>query len=212
MLDVKDEQKRLLNLNNLLVDLNSIDNDEILPQAESVLKEIISDSGYCLDWNITHDAKIINLFLNKSVFFEYNIVKRTFNFVAKSLSEFTTVNESVFVPVALKDRSSTTKKWTQILADENNPNVALNKIAQSALRLGKLRMKRIMSVFSKALLTDDFQHIRLTGTLQDLSELHDSFALKSNIGYFSSKLFSADEMRKIVAFEWRYFSHFNWED
>lgn len=212
MLDAKVEQNKLLNLDNLLDDLKAIDDNELLPQAEYVLKQVISDSDCRVDFDDGYVDKINCLFLNKSVFFEYNIVQRTFKLVAKSLSELSTVNESVLVPVALKDRSSTTKKWTQILGDEDNPDVALHKIAKRALHLGQSRMKRIMSVFSKELLTDDFQHIRLTGKLQDLSELHESFALKSNVGYFSSKLFTNDEVQKIITFEWRYFSHFNWND
>ena len=128
------------------------------------------------------------------------------------MSEFTTVNDSVFVPVALNDKSSTTTKWTQILTEEINLNVALDKIAKCALQLGKSRMKRIMSVFSKELLTDDFHHIRLIGKSQNLSEFHESFALKSNVGYFLSKLFTNDEIDKIITMEWRHFSHFNWDD
>lgn len=44
MLDVKDEQNKLLNLNNLIDDIKAIKDDEILPQAEAVLKQVISDS------------------------------------------------------------------------------------------------------------------------------------------------------------------------
>lgn len=213
MLDIKNEQDKLLNLNNLIDDIKAINDDEILPQAEAVLKETLSHLKNWVNFRVGYTEEINEILLKESIFFEYNAVKRTFNFVTKTISELSNINkEFVLVPVALEQKRSTTKKWIQIISDENNSNIAIHKIAQVILRLGKSRMKRTIAVFAKETLNDDYEHIRLTGRFIELRDLNESFVLKNNAVYFSTKFFTADELRKILVFEWKHFSHFNWDD
>lgn len=102
MLDAKVEQNKLLNLDNLLDDIKSINDDEILPQAESVLKKALSHLKNWVNFRTGYAKEINNLLLKKSIFFEYNVVKHTFKFVTKTISELSDVNKkTILVPVAL---------------------------------------------------------------------------------------------------------------
>ena len=220
MLQINKTQTKLLNLNNLLADLKLVDDDELLLHLEDLLINVISDSykRVFADHDYYTD-KLHELFLCKSIFFQYNVLERSFKFVAVTSRELKDLNgNSLFVPVALENKISTTKKWTQILADESDTDVAIDKIAKGVLKLAKSRMRRMMSVFSKEVLSGDFSHIRLTGLIGN-NRVEEPFALQTNIGYFSPKFFTFDEIIQIAAIEasndvsfvdnlWEYLYHY----
>ena len=198
----KTQQTKLLNLNNLPSDLKAVNDKKLLLQLENLLIHVISDSykRVFADHDYYTD-KLHELFLCKSIFLQYNVFERSFKFVAVTSKELKDLDDdSVFVPVALENKMSTTKKWTRILAEEADTDVAIDKIAKSVLKLAKSRMRRMLSVFSKEILSGDFSHIRLTGLIGN-NRVEEPFALQTNIGYFSPKFFTFDEIIQIAAIE-----------
>lgn len=196
------KQTKLLNLHNLPNDLKSIDDEKLLLQLEDLLIHVISDSYKRVFADHTYyTSEFQKLFLCKSVFLQYNVVERSFKFVAVTSKELKDLDDnSVFVPVALENKMSTTKKWTQILSDESDTDIAIDTIAKSVLKLAKSRMRRMLSVYSKEVLSGNFSHIRLTGLIGN-NQVEESFALQTNIGYFSPKFFTFDEIIQIAAIE-----------
>lgn len=196
------KQAKLLNLNNLSADLKVVDDEKLLLQLEKLLIQLISDSykRVLADHNY-YTSEFQKLFLYKSVFLQYNVLERSFKFVAVTSTELKDLDDnSVFVPVALENKMSTTKKWTQILSDESDTDIAIDKIAKGVLKLAKSRMRRMLSVYSKEVLSGDFNHIRLTGLIGE-NRVEEPFALQTNIGYFSPKFFTFDEIMQIAAIE-----------
>lgn len=202
MLQINQTQTKLLNLNNLLNDLKAVDDEKLLLQLEELLIQLISDSYKRVFADHTYyTSEFQKLFLCKSVFLQYNVVERSFKFVAVASTELKNLaDDSVFVPVALENKMSTTKKWTQILAEESDTDIAIDKIAKGVLKLAKSRMRRMLSVFSKEVLSGDFSHIRLTGLIGN-NQVEEPFALQTNLGYFSPKFFTFDEIIQIATEE-----------
>lgn len=196
------KQTKLLNLNNLSADLKSVDDEKLLLQLEDLLIHVISDSYKRVFADHTYyTSEFQKLFLCKSVFLQYNVVERSFEFVAVTSTELKDLDDnSVFVPVALENKMSTTKKWTQILSDKSDTDIAIDKIAKGVLKLAKSRMRRMLSVYSKEVLSGDFSHIRLTGLISE-NQVEEPFALQANIGYFSPKFFTFDEIIQIAKIE-----------
>lgn len=196
------KQAKLLNLNNLSADLKSVDDEKLLLQLKDLLIHVISDSYKRVFADHTYyTSEFQKLFLYKSVFLQYNVLERSFKFVAVTSKELKDLDDdSVFVPVALENKMSTTKKWTQILAEESDTGIAIDKIAKGVLKLAKSRMRRMLSVFSKEVLSGDFSHIRLTGLIGD-NQVEEPFALQTNVGYFSPKFFTFDEIIQIAKIE-----------
>lgn len=196
------QQAKLLNLNNLSNDLKAVDDEKLLLQLEELLIQLISDSYKRVFADHTYyTSEFQKLFLCKSVFLQYNVVERSFKFVAVTSKELKDLDDnSVFVPLALENKFSTTKKWTQILAEESDTDIAIDKIAKNVLKLAKSRMRRMLSVFSKEVLSGDFSHIRLTGLIGN-NQVEEPFALQTNVGYFSPKFFTFDEIIQIATIE-----------
>lgn len=196
------QQAKLLNLNNLPSDLKAVDDEKLLLQLEELLIQLISDSYKRVFADHTYyTSEFQKLFLCKSVFLQYNVVERSFKFVAVTSRELKDLDDdSIFVPVALENKMSTTKKWAQILAEESDTDIAIDKIAKGVLKLAKSRIRRMLSVFSKEVLSGDFSHIRLTGLIGN-NQVEEPFALQTNVGYFSPKFFTFDEIIQIATEE-----------